>query len=300
MVSGAESPPAFRDSDAFRAMYPFQSHYHPIGPHQLHYVDEGEGEPVVMLHGNPTWSFYYRRLAAAVRERRRVIVPDHMGCGFSDKPLDYEYTLGAHIDNLEDLITALALENVTLVLHDWGGAIGMGYAVRHPENIARVVVLNTAAFFSDRIPFRIGVCRIPLFGALAVRGLNGFARAALSMAVHNHDRMTPDVRRGYLLPYNSWANRVAILRLVQDIPRSPSDASYQVLHEIEEKLPSLRKCPMLIQWGARDWCFDMTFLAGWRARFPDAAVDVYDDAAHYVLEDAHERIIPRVLEFLAE
>jgi len=286
------------DDPRLRAMYPFDSHYHTIEGDRLHYVDEGAGEPIVMLHGNPTWSFYYRRLAAALRERYRAIVPDHMGCGFSDKPQDYPYTLSTHIRNLESLLSALRLERVTLVLHDWGGAIGMGYAVRHPENVTRIVVLNTAAFFSTRVPLRIRTCHVSFFAPLAVKGLNAFVRAALRMAVYHHERITPDVRWGYALPYDSWAHRVAILRFVQDIPRSPEDPSYEVIREIEDGLPLFRETPMLIQWGARDWCFNMSFLEGWRTRFPDAEVDVYDDAAHYVLEDAHERIIPRVREFL--
>jgi len=287
-----------QQDDTFRALYPFEPHYHAVGEHRLHYLDEGDGEPVLMLHGNPTWSFYYRRLATALKDTHRVVAPDHMGCGFSDKPQDYPYTLSTHIENLESLVAGLGLERITLVLHDWGGAIGMGYAVRHPEHIARIVVLNTAAFFVDRVPLRIRVCRIPFFGAIAVRGLNGFARAALTMAMNHHDRMTPDVCRGYLLPYDSWANRVAVHRFVLDIPRQPSDASYQVVQQIDQGLAALVDIPMLIQWGALDWCFNMGFLDEWRKRFPAAEVDVYDDAAHYVLEDAHERIIPRVQEFL--
>ncbi len=287
-----------RGDPALRALYPFEPRYHDLAGLRMHYIDEGQGEPALLLHGNPTWSFYYRRLAAALETTHRVVAPDHIGCGLSDKPQDYDYTLSTHIANLESLVAALGLERVTLVLHDWGGAIGMGYAARHPENIARIVVLNTAAFFSKRVPLRIRVCRIPLFGAVAVRGLNGFARAALVMAVNHHERMTPDVRRGYLLPYDSWANRVAVHRFVLDIPRRPSDRSYQTLREIEAALPRFRDTPMLIQWGALDWCFDMSFLDEWRRRFPNAEVDVYDDAAHYVLEDAHERIIPRVQQFL--
>ncbi len=289
-----------RDDGAFRGMYPFEPNYHTVDGLKLHYVDEGDGSPVVMLHGNPTWSFYYRRLADALRDEYRVIVPDHMGCGFSDKPQDYDYTLSAHIDNLENLTAGLGLENITLVLHDWGGAIGMGYAVRHPGKIKKIIVLNTSAFYSSAVPFRISICRLPLFGDMVVRGLNIFARFALTMAVNNHERITPEIRDGYLMPYDSWANRVAILRFVQDIPRSPDDPSYAVLKGIEDKLSLLKDKPMLIQWGGLDWCFDKAFLEGWRSRFPEADVDVYDDAAHYVLEDAHERIIPRVREFLAK
>lgn len=289
-----------RDDSAFREMYPFEPRYHTVGGLKLHYVDEGKGSPVVMLHGNPTWSFYYRRLADALRDEYRVIVPDHMGCGFSDKPQDYDYTLAAHIDNLENLIVGLGLENITLVLHDWGGAIGMGYAVRHPGKIKKIVVLNTSAFYSSVVPFRISICRLPLFGDVVVRGLNIFARSALTMAVNDHERITPEVRDGYLMPYDSWANRIAILRFIQDIPRSANDPSCVVLKDIEEKLSILKDKPMLIQWGGLDWCFDKVFLEGWQSRFPKAGVDVYDDAAHYVLEDAHERIIPRVREFLAK
>lgn len=175
----------------------------------------------------------------------------------------------------------------------------MGYAVRHPEKIRRIVVLNTSAFYSPVVPFRIALCRLPLFGAVAVRGLNLFARSALTMAVNYPEKMTPEVRAGYLMPYDCWANRIAVLRFVQDIPCSTGDASYGVLKEIEDSLHLLENKPMLIQWGALDWCFNDAFLQSWRSRFPEADVDVYDDAAHYVLEDAHERIIPKVQEFLS-
>ena len=284
--------------EAFRALYPFQSRFHTIGPHRLHYLDEGSGEPVVMLHGNPTWSFYYRRLAAELRATHRVIVPDHMGCGFSDKPQDYPYTLATHAANLKDLLDSLKIGRLNLVVHDWGGPIGLACAVRDPDRIARLVILNTSGFLSRRIPLRIAACRIPAFGALAVRGFNAFARAALSMAVCHRERMTPDVRAGYLRPYDSWANRVAVLRFVQDIPMSPAVPSHGIVAEIEGGLAKLKAKPMLIQWGARDWCFDLSFLDGWRRRFPEASVDAYEDAGHYVLEDAYERVIPRIKSFL--
>ena len=116
---------------------------------RLHYIDEGEGEPVIMLHGNPSWSFLYRNLIDSLRGSHRVIVPDHIGCGLSDKPDDsqYAYTLKSRVDDLEALLDHLGLDReLTLVLHDWGGMIGMTYAARHPERIARLVVTNTAAF----------------------------------------------------------------------------------------------------------------------------------------------------------
>jgi haloalkane dehalogenase len=222
-----------------------------------------------------------------------------VGCGLSDKPQTYPYTLAQHIDNLERLLDALKLESIDLVLHDWGGAIGMGAALRKPSRVRKIVVLNTAAFLASRVPFRINVCKLPLFGALAIRGLNGFAGAAIYMAVAHRERMTRPVRVGLLAPYNSWKNRVANLRFVQDIPMKPRHPSWGTLKAIGDGIAQFRDRPMLICWGMKDWCFDESFLKMWIERFPNAAVERYADAGHYVLEDAHERIGPRVLEFLS-
>lgn len=285
-------------------LYPFDPHYHKLSVEKhisMHYLDEGprtDGRAVVMLHGNPTWSFYYRNLILALRNDFRCIVPDHVGCGLSDKPQDYPYTLNQHIDNIESMLDTLKLDEVDLILHDWGGAIGMGAAVRKPNRIRRIVALNTAAFLSKRIPFRIAICKLPLFGDVAIRGLNGFAGAAIHMAVAHAERMTPAVRAGLLAPYNSWKNRIATLRFVQDIPMKPSHPTWKTLKQIDDSIAQFRDRPMLIGWGMKDWCFNESFLNTWIERFPHAEVERYADAGHYVLEDAHERIAPRVLKFL--
>ena len=218
----------------FRELYPFTPHWLPLRAGtqalRLHYVDEGPraaNRAVLMLHGNPTWSFYYRNLILRLRGSLRCVAPDHIGCGFSDKPQSYAYTLQQHIENTVALIDHLRLDNLTLVVHDWGGAIGMGAALQRPGCIGRIVVLNTAAFRSSRIPLRIAMCRIPGFGALAVRGLNGFARAALFMATERG--LPAAVKDGLVAPYNSWANRIAVHRFVQDIPMNPSHPSYATL-----------------------------------------------------------------------
>lgn len=293
--------------DTLRQLYPFQSHYLTLGGLKYHYIDEGPAEPsdrqtadpLVMLHGNPTWSFYYRSLIAGFRTTHRVIAPDHMGCGLSDKPRDYPYRLEQHIANLEALLDSLKLERVTLFLHDWGGAIGMGYALRHPERVKRFVIFNTAAFPASRIPFRINICRLPLVGALAVRVLNAFAGLAPLMACAKQERMTPGVKAGYLAPYDSYAHRIAILRFVQDIPMSPAHPTYPLVEQIGRGLAAFQDRPMLIIWGERDWCFTTDFLAEWQKRFPHADVRRIPDAGHYVVEDAHEQIIPWVREFFA-
>lgn len=287
------------DDTRFRELYPFASHFFEHGDHQQHYLDEGEGSPVVMLHGNPTWSFFYRHLVQGLSDTHRCIVPDHMGCGFSDKPQDYNYTLQTHVDNLDALLAKTVPDGlIDLVMHDWGGIIGFTWATRHPERIRRLVVTNTAAFRSREIPLRINLCRIPLLGDIAIRGFNGFARCATFMTTVKP--LDDEVKEAYLKPYDSWANRIATLRFVQDIPMSPRAQSWPVLVETEEKLETLTDKPMLLQWGAQDWCFTIQFYEEFRRRFPDASCNVYNDAGHYLYDDAHDRIVPRIRGFLAD
>jgi pimeloyl-ACP methyl ester carboxylesterase len=275
-----------------------------LGGLRLHYLDEGEGDPVVMVHGNPTWSFYYRGLVEALSTDHRVIVPDQVGCGLSDKPGDdrYNYTLSRRIDDLEALLDRLGLDaGLTLVVHDWGGAVGFGYAARHPERVARLVVLNTAAFHlpaSKPFPWPLGVCRDTPLGAWVVRGLNAFCRGTAAVGCKTR-RMPADVRAGYLAPYDSWANRIAIHRFVQDIPLRPGDRSYEEVSFIEGRLARLADTPMLIAWGLRDFVFDRHFLDEWTRRFPRAEVHRFENAGHYVLEDVGDQVIPLVRAFLA-
>ena len=135
--------------DDIKDLYPFESNFLELEDGlKMHYIDEGEGEVLLMLHGNPTWSFYYRNLIQSFQKKYRCIAPDHIGCGLSDKPQDYNYTLSTHIDNLEQLVNSLGLKDITLVMHDWGGSIGMGLAVRQPKLIKRLIIFNTAAFLS--------------------------------------------------------------------------------------------------------------------------------------------------------
>ena len=278
---------------------------YPFAPHVLtlpdgtgcHYVDEGQGDPVLMVHGNPTWSFYYRRLIQALQGRFRVLAPDHVGCGRSDKPQQYEYRLSQHIANLEHLVTTLDLRRITLVVHDWGGAIGMGVAVRHPDRFARFVVSNTAAFRSKRMPRLLSLARMPVLGEALIRGGNAFALGATHLALQKN--MSPDVREGYLSPYRDWATRIATARFVQDIPLNDRHPSYQTLVEVEQGLSALKQHPMMLVWGERDWVFTPAFLERWIELFPQAEVHRFKDVGHLVLEDAPERMLPLVERFLS-
>lgn len=282
----------------WRKLYPFASHYLKLDGHAYHYLDEGQGEPLLLVHGNPTWSFYWRDLIVGLRDEYRVVVPDHMGCGLSDKPRRYPYRLAQHAENLSRLIRALDLRHATLLVHDWGGPIGLRAALAEPQRFARYVLFNTAAFRSREVPWRIRICRWPLLGRLAVQGCNAFVLGALRMAVTRP--LPAAARAGLKAPYNSWHNRQAVWRFVKDIPLRPSHPSFSTLAELEKALPRLRGQPMLIAWGMRDWCFTPAFLARFVQLFPHAHLHRLEQAGHYVVEDAHEQILPLVRDFLAQ
>ena len=284
-------------------LYPFEGNFLDIDGLRYHYLDEGQGGPVVMLHGNPTWSFYYRDLIKALCGSLRAVAPDHIGCGLSEKPDDsrYEYTLRRREEDLETLLEHLDIRgDVTLVLHDWGGMIGMLYAVRHPGRIKRLVILNTSAFHlpeTKRFPWALWLCRNTALGAFLVRGFNAFSTVA-SHVCCTRRKMPREIRRAYREPYDSWQNRIATLRFVQDIPLKPGDAAYCLVSEVEQNLAKLAGKPMLICWGMKDFVFDDHFLRSWEEHFPNAEIHRFEDCGHYILEDASEEVIEHICKFI--
>lgn len=290
--------------EGVRRVYPFESHWlETPGGHRLHFLDEGRGEPVVMVHGNPTWSFYYRNLVRELSLSMRCVVPDHIGSGLSDKPPtgSYPYTLSRRVEDLELLLDTLGVtENITLIVHDWGGAIGLMYATRHPERVRRIVVLNTAAFLppgGKGLPLRLKLARNT--GRLAsplVRGLNAFVLGTLLFGAKT--RLSPAARRGLALPYDSWKNRVGVLAFVRDIPDGPGHPTYADVKWLDDHLHRLRGLPMLVIWGMKDFVFDADYFDEFRRRFPEAECHPFPRAGHYILEDAPEETGALVRRFL--
>lgn len=285
-----------------RSLYPFDGHVFDLDGLRYHYLDEGAGEPVVMLHGNPTWSFYYRDLVKALRSDYRAIVPDHIGCGYSDKPddSDYSYTLTRRVDDLEALLEHLEVErDLTLVCHDWGGMIGMAYAVRHPERIRRIVLMNTAAFHLPdhmKMPPSLSFVRDTPLGSFFVQRFNLFSRGAAWLAPRR--RMSKALRDAYCAPYDRYENRIATLRFVQDIPLRPGDTSYDTVSDVEAGLSLFRDIPILLLWGEKDFVFKTEVLSLFEKIWPHAEVHRFPDAGHYVLEDQGDAIAPIVRDFL--
>ncbi len=275
----------------------------------LSYLDEGprDGEVVVALHGNPSWSYYWRHLVLGLRDRYRVIVPDHVGMGLSDKPDDdadalprYDYTLQSRVDDLAALLDHLGIDGpMTLAVHDWGGMIGFGWALSHAAQVRRLVILNTAAFPMPQgkpMPWQIALGRDYNIGELVIRGFNAFSGGASRLGVER--KMPAAVRRAYMAPYDSWKNRISTVRFMQDIPLSEQDRAWALVEASGRQLPAFADRPAFIGWGLKDFVFDRDFLARFRADLPQAEVHAFEDAGHYVLEDRYEVLVPAIRGFL--
>jgi pimeloyl-ACP methyl ester carboxylesterase len=286
-------------------VYPFASHFFERPAGQLHYLDEGKGDPIVMLHGNPTWSFYYRNVVLALRDSCRCIVPDHLGCGLSDKPPEsrYDYSLKSRIDDLEALLDKLEISSrITLMLHDWGGMIGMAFAAKHPERIKRIIASNTGAFplpGSKRFPFSLWLGRNTGLGAWLILKKNAFCRLAARWCVKRRP-LSPEVREMLLKPYDTPEHRIAVLKFVQTIPLRESDPGYEIARSTAAALENFRAVPTLLLWGMKDFVFDRHFLEEWKRYFPHAQTKTWPDCGHYLLEDAADEVIVRVREFLTK
>lgn len=290
------------DLHAVRDLYPWKGRYLDVGGGiRMHYLDEGSGEPLLVLHGNPTWSFSFRRFVERFAPEHRVVVPDHVGCGLSDKPGDeaYAYTLARRVDDVERLVEHLDLRDVTLVAHDWGGMIGLAWALRNFDRVRRFVLLNTAGFGlpeEKRLPWQIAIVRRLRGSSLLVQGLNAFLRGALLTCTTRG--LGRRERLGYLAPYGSYRDRIAIQRFVEDIPLAPSDRSWAIVDEVSRNLGRLAERPVLIGWGRKDFVFDDAFLAEWKRRLPSARYVEFADAGHWVHEDAGDRLFDEIGGFL--
>jgi haloalkane dehalogenase len=302
---------------AIRALpdYPFTPRRAQVRPGiAMSYLDEGPpavdgnaSEVVVMLHGNPSWSFYWRHLVLGLRDRYRCIVPDHVGMGLSDKPDDardasprYDYTLQSRVDDLARLLESLGITGpVTLAVHDWGGMIGFGWALSHLPQVQRLVILNTAAFplpADKPMPWQLSLGRDSRIGGFLIRAFNLFARGAAWLGTER--RLPKAVRDAYIAPYAGWRNAIGTLRFMQDIPLREGDAAWPLVAESGRRLHEFADRPAFIGWGLRDFVFDRHFLDGFRRALPDARIHAFRDAGHYVLEDKHELLVPAIRAFL--
>src|SRR6266496_4903469 len=287
--------------ETFDGTFPFAPRYFDRNGFQMHYVDEGSGEPVVLVHGDPTWGYLYRNFIHALARHHRCIVPDHMGMGKSGVPQEpYPYRLQHHIANFENLLLYLDLRDITLVLHDWGGPVGLGFATRHPERVKRLVLMNTWAFApwpGGAFPHLLEIIRSERGEAFVLRK-NGYLEPALIGTTYHSEKLTNAVLEAYRAPFPTPESRLAMLCWSRDIPMQETDTSYADMRRIEDGLPQFNTKPVLLVWGMQDPVIPPSILHRWQQLYPHATTHEIEDASHFLQEDAPERIIPWIETFL--
>jgi pimeloyl-ACP methyl ester carboxylesterase len=290
----------------FGGLWPYEPRWFETPDGRMHYVDDGprHGRPVVLVHGNPTWGFLYRNFIGPLTQAgHRAIVPDHLGFGRSDKPADPElYRIPRHVARLDALLESLDLRDAVVVVQDWGGPIGLSWAVAHPERVSGLFILDTFAGPQQNIPVPLRLFRTPGVGEALVKGLDMFVRGFLFRAgVVHHERLTEDVRRAYLAPHPTWSSRTGELVFPREIPASDTGPIAGLLARLNRGIEQeFRSKPARIMWAMRDPAFTPAVLEQWCKTLPDAPVTKLDDASHYLQEDAYERIVPQLLSFLVQ
>ena len=280
--------PAWLDADR----YPFESRWADLPDGRLHYLDEGEGRPVVMLHGNPTWSFLYRHLVAGLSGEYRCVAPDLLGFGLSEKPRTFSHRPAAHAHVVERFLDSLDLRDAVLVVHDWGGPLGLDYATRHPDRVGGVVAMNTWFWPRDRLRDRVvGRAVGGRVGRSLVLRCNAFARVALAPAVLRHGRGAPSVYRQYAAPFAAPSDRRGTWTLAKEVV-----GSREWLRRLWDRRGALAGTPVALLWGARDPMHG-SMIRRWRSAFPDA-VSVVHGVGHFVPEALGPRLVPPVRRFL--
>jgi haloalkane dehalogenase len=280
-----------------RQGYPFESRTFDVPAGRLHYVDEGSRDPIVMVHGNPTWSYLYRHLIKRLRPEYRCVAMDHIGFGLSDKPRDWSYLPVDHAANLTALIEGLGLKNITLVVQDWGGPIGLSYAVTHPENVARLIIMNTWAWPVNRDPYYIafsGFVGGPI-GRMLIRRYNFFARTIMRQAFGDKRKLTVAAHEHYLRALADPEDRTGCLVFPKQII-----GSTPWLAQLWDNMSRLNGIPTLIVWGMKDIAFREKELIRWERTFPEARSIRLSSAGHFVQEEAPEELAEAVVPFLKE
>lgn len=270
--------------------FPFKRNFMRVDSWHIHYVDEGEGEIVMLFHACPMWSFAYRNLIAELSKKYRVIAPDLPGFGLSDKPEDFDYMLNSYIFLLEEFIQNLNLTRFHIVGHGWGGTIAAGYAVQHPNMISSIIMMNSIAFSHYSIPLRLVLCRLPFLGPLLT--------AYMKILESGYRKLPREIKKCYDIPLEGKESKLPLLRFVQAIPAVPEADTVQAILAIEAGLWMFRTTPVRIIWAMKDWLYNKNALRLWHKNLPNAEIHTLAQAGRYIQEDAPEELETLITEFL--
>lgn len=278
-----------------RSEYPFQSHYMEVDGGRMHYVDEGQGPPIVMVHGTPTWSFLYRHLIKDLAPQHRVIALDHVGYGLSDKPQGWSYRPEDHARNLATLIERLGLSDITLIVHDFGGPIGVSCAIDHPEKIRALVLFNTWMWSLAGTPAeKMSKFMGGPIGRFLYKRLNFSPRVLVKVAFGDKQKLTREIHRHYIQAFPSPAERQAPWTLAKEL--IGSTAWYESLWQKRERITDK---PALLLWGMKDPAFGPDAQARWKEALRNAQVVEFPQAGHFVQEEAPQEASREIRTFLA-
>lgn len=280
-----------------RQAYPFTSHYLDLDVGRMHYVDEGSGPAMLMVHGNPTWSFLYRHLITHLHPRYRCVAPDHIGFGLSDKPQGWTYHPAEHAQNLARLVDRLNLRDLTLVVQDWGGPIGLSYALQHLANVRRLIILNTWCWPVNNDPYYIAFSAVmggPI-GRFLIRRHNYFAGGMMRQWFGDRTKLTPHIHQHYLQPLARPEHRTGCMLFPKEILGATA-----WLNHLWTQRSRLQHLPALIVWGMKDIAFRRQELARWESLFPQAEVIRIASAGHFVQEEAPQVLNAAVVLFMAQ
>lgn len=294
----------------FDGTWPYQARWFDSRDGRMHYIDEGprDGRPIVMVHGNPTWGYLYRHFIEALTQQGyRAIALDHLGFGRSEKPdVPKLYQISRHADRCDALLESLDLQDATIVVQDWGGPIGLTWATRHPKRVRSLAILNTFAHRPPGkvpLPLPLRLFRTPIVGEVMVKGLHAFVKLFLFKdGLVYPERLGAREKAAYLAPHPNWSSRTAILVFPREIPAGPNGRVSNFVSAIHDQLiRGFRHKPVFIAWPMKDVAFTPEILNDlWLQDFPNAEVVRIENAGHYIQEDAHEKVIPRLLKFLAK
>lgn len=283
----------------FDGTFPFEPRFVEVNGVKLHYVEEGSGHPIVLFHGNPTWSYLYRNMIPPLAAAGfRAIAWDYMGFGRSDKPHDARYVLQTHVDNSVAFVDALDLRDATFVMQDWGGPIGCGTAVARPDRVRALVIMNTWAWVlpEGAVP--------PFLEQFRTRGLGELLQLAGNLFVESipggifrKENISETMMDAYRAPFRDHTSRTAVLQFPRDIPFGENERSAKTMSAITESLRNL-DVPVLLLWGMEDRIFPPLFIEVWKDIFPKAETREVARAAHYLQEDAPEELAAAIAEFL--
>ena len=291
------TPSAMRPGWVSDALFPFESRIfaEPSGQ-RMHFVDEGKGAPVVFVHGNPSWSFEFRHLIGGLRDKYRCVAPDHVGFGLSSRSeREEDYRPEAHARRFESLMDRLGLDRVTLFVTDWGGPIGLDFARRHPDRVERIAIANTWCWpVRDDFHFRsFGFLMSSRPGQFLIRRLNGFVNRAMPMAVGDKRVLTPEIMAHYRNALATPADRAASAAFPGHIV-----GASDWLGDIWDEREKFAGKPALVLWGLKDIAFRRKELERWKSALGDCEVHAFEDCGHFLAEEAPERVLPLLRDFL--